>query len=93
MGSEGSYDVFLTPPNALWSACSDTVLGLPVGNGTVATADFVKCLLALRRVEMTREHIAFAVAIAVPQVNGGLMVNHPRDIERNPVELIHMRGG
>ncbi len=41
IGSTGNYDVFLSPPNALWEACTDTIFNVFVVNGLVNTEDFV----------------------------------------------------
>ncbi len=39
-GSSGNYDVFLSPPNALWSVCNDTIFNVAISNDTVVTQDF-----------------------------------------------------
>lgn len=40
-GSDGNYDLFLSPPNALWSVCTDTIFNVVItNNGTLATVNF-----------------------------------------------------
>ena len=39
-GFGGACNVFITPPNALWNACTDTVFNVNLNNTATATVDF-----------------------------------------------------
>src|SRR5579884_3963603 len=64
----------------------DRLLEFPVG--TIFAADLVEGLLSLQRVEPPREHVALAALVAVPQVDRGLMVDHPRNVDRQRIERL-----
>src|SRR5258708_26219363 len=54
--------------------------------GLVALAHLVERLSALHGVEAPRKHVALAAIVALPEVRGGFMIDHPGDIDRPRVE-------
>ena len=52
----------------------------------ILTLDVVKCLLTLQRVKTTGEDIAFATAVAVPELNRCFMIDCTSNIDRKRVE-------
>ena len=61
--------------------------GLPeVRIGTVFAAYFFERALPLRGVEALSESAALAAFIALPQVGGGIVVDHARDVDRQRVK-------
>src|SRR5712691_12226261 len=55
----------------------------------IALADLLERLLPLHRVKLAREHVAFAAFVAVPQLGGGVMVDHAGDVDGEGVERFH----
>src|SRR5690348_18416250 len=49
---------------------------------TVFAADLLERALALRGVELAAAETAFAALIALPQLRGGVVVDHARDVDR-----------
>src|ERR1700733_15520085 len=56
------------------------------GIGSVLVANFVERLLARLRIEGPGESATLAPLIAFPQVGGGFVVDHPRDIHRKRID-------
>src|SRR5262249_2089337 len=61
---------------------------LEIAVGAIALADLVEGLLTLGRIEPPREGIALAAAVAIPEVADRLMVDHPRDVDRDRIERL-----
>src|SRR3984893_17596010 len=57
-----------------------------LGRAPVLAADLLEGLLALRRVEAAREDVALAALVAVPQFDGGVVVDEAGDVDRKRVE-------
>src|SRR5271169_1364348 len=58
------------------------------GGAAVLAADFLEGLLALRRVEAAGEDVALAALVAVPQFDGGVVVDEAGDVDRKRVERV-----
>src|SRR5947208_13968616 len=55
----------------------------------IALADFLERLLPLHSVKLARETVAFAAFVAIPQLGGGIVVDHARDIDGKRVQRFH----
>jgi hypothetical protein len=56
--------------------------------GPVFTAYLLKCALPLGSIKALGEDAALAALVAVPQIGGGIVVDHPGDIDRECVDRI-----
>src|SRR5262245_31846127 len=54
----------------------------------VFLADVVERLLALQGIEPPRKDVALPALVTIPQVSSSVMVDHPRDIDRQRVERL-----
>src|ERR1700687_5146368 len=59
-----------------------------LGRAPVLAADLLEGLLALRRVEAAREHVPLAALVAIPQFDGGVVIDKAGDIDRKGVERV-----
>ena len=58
----------------------------------IFAADVVEGLLAFQRIEPAREDVALAPAVAVPQLDRGLMIDGTRNVDRQRIERLHHMG-
>src|SRR5262249_61433242 len=56
--------------------------------GPVFTAYLLKCALPLGSIKTLGEDTALAALIVIPQICGGIIVDHPGDIDREYVDRI-----
>src|SRR5215470_7343057 len=56
--------------------------------GAIFAADLLERALTLHRIELAREHIALAALVAVPELGGGVVVDHARDVDCQRVERL-----
>src|SRR5437588_11914323 len=64
----------------------DRLLELAVA--AVLAADFLERALALHGVELAREHVALAALVAIPQLGGGVVVDHAGDVDCKRIERL-----
>src|SRR3984893_9265215 len=59
-----------------------------LGRAPVLAANLLEGLLALRRVEAAREDVPLAALVAIPQFDGGVVIDEAGDIDRKGVERV-----
>ena len=85
-----SRDDLFEQPLELADVAVDGLLELAVA--AILLADLVERLLALHGVEAPGEDVALAALVAVPQLGGGVVIDHPRDVDRERVERLDACG-
>src|SRR5262249_42843443 len=51
----------------------------------ILLTDVIERLLPLQGVESAGKNVAFATLVTIPQIGGGVRVNHPRDVDLNVI--------
>src|SRR5258708_1598332 len=59
-----------------------------LGRAAVLAADLLQGLLALRRVEASGEDVPLAALVAIPQFDGGVVIDEAGDVDRKRVERV-----
>ncbi len=75
---------FSDQPLELLDIAVDRLLELRLA--PIFPADLVEGLLALHRVEPPREHVALPTPVSIPELDCGIVVDHPGNVARDGVE-------
>src|SRR5262249_29172828 len=90
LAAVAARDVFQEPLE-LADVAVDGLLELAVA--AILVADLLEGLLALHRVEAAGEDVALAALVAVPQLGGRVVIDHPRDVDGERVERLEAVAG